>query len=96
MLTVRVMCVVSGGVLLLDDTLYAVVRIIGAVCCCRVACHTGRIPWSELHDLVQDHLLREIRLGNNKFTDVSTIPVIVSNLHKVEVLTLHGLGYTGM
>ena len=55
----------------------------------------GPIPWQHFHDLVQNQALRQICLGNNKFTDVGAIPPIVCEMTKLEVLTLHSLGFAG-
>ena len=55
----------------------------------------GPIPWQHLHDLVQNQALRKIRLGNNKFTEVGAIPPIVCEMTKLEILTLHSLGFAG-
>ena len=55
----------------------------------------GHIPWQHLHDLVQNQALRQVRLGNNKFTEVGAIPPIVCEMTKLEVLTLHALGFAG-
>jgi len=56
---------------------------------------TGSIPWEVLRDLVQDHALRKISLGNNKFDSVGEIPPLVSEMNKLEELNLHTLGFTG-
>ena len=55
----------------------------------------GSIPWEVLRDLVQDHALRKINLGNNKFDSVGEIPPLVSEMNKLEELNLHTLGFTG-
>ena len=55
----------------------------------------GSIPWEVLRDLVQDHALRKINLGNNKFDSVGEIPPLVSEMNKLEELVLHSLGFTG-
>jgi hypothetical protein len=55
----------------------------------------GSIPWEVLRDLVQDHALRKISLGNNKFDSVGEIPPLVSEMNKLEELNLHTLGFTG-
>jgi hypothetical protein len=47
-----------------------------------------------LRALVQEHSLRKLYLGYNKFT-VDTIPEVVGTMTKLEVLNLGGLGYTG-
>jgi hypothetical protein len=47
-----------------------------------------------LRTLVQEHSLRGLYLGNNKFT-VDTIPEVVGTMMKLEALDLSGLGYTG-
>ena len=44
--------------------------------------------------LVQDHSLRELYLGGNKF-DVDTIPEIVGTMTNLEGLDLSELGYKG-
>ena len=54
----------------------------------------GEIPWEMLRALVQEHSLRRLFLGNNKFT-VDTIPEVVGTMTKLEALDLEGLGYTG-
>jgi hypothetical protein len=54
----------------------------------------GEIPWEMLRALVQEHSLRQLHLGDNKFT-VDAIPEIVGTLTKLEALHLRGLGYTG-
>jgi hypothetical protein len=54
----------------------------------------GEIPWEMLRALVQEHSLRNLELGRNKFT-VDTIPEIVGTMTKLKVLTLNRLGYTG-
>ena len=54
----------------------------------------GEIPWEMLRTLVQEHSLRQLGLGNNKFT-VDTIPEVVGTMTKLKVLDLSGLGYTG-
>ena len=54
----------------------------------------GEIPWEMLRALVQEHSLRKLYLGNNKFT-VDTIPEVVGTMTKLEALHLSGLGYTG-
>jgi hypothetical protein len=55
---------------------------------------SGEIPWEMLRTLVQDHSLRELYLGNSKFT-VDTIPEIVGTMTKLEALHLSNLGYSG-
>jgi hypothetical protein len=55
---------------------------------------SGEIPWKMLRTLVQDHSLRKLYLGKNKFT-VDAIPEIVGTMTKLETLHLKGLGYTG-
>jgi hypothetical protein len=47
-----------------------------------------------LHALVQEHSLRKMYLGGNKFT-VDTIPEIVGTMTKLVSLDLSNLGYTG-
>jgi hypothetical protein len=47
-----------------------------------------------LRALVQEHSLRNLYLGVNKFT-VDTIPEVVGTMTKLEALDLRGLGYTG-
>ena len=47
-----------------------------------------------LRTLVQEHSLRKLYLGSNKFT-VDSIPEIVGTMTKLEVLNLSELGYTG-
>jgi hypothetical protein len=47
-----------------------------------------------LRALVQEHSLRKLYLGDNKFT-VDTIPEVVGTMTKLEALDLGGLGYTG-
>ena len=47
-----------------------------------------------LRALVQEHSLRMLYLGYNKFT-VDTIPEVVGTMTKLEALQLSGLGYTG-
>ena len=54
----------------------------------------GEIPWEMLRALVQEHSLRQLFLGDNKFT-VDTIPEVVGTMTKLEALDLRGLGYTG-
>jgi hypothetical protein len=54
----------------------------------------GEIPWEMLRALVQEHSLRKLYLGRNKFT-VDTIPEIVGTLTKLKELDLEKLGYTG-
>ena len=54
----------------------------------------GEIPWEMLRALVQEHSLRKLHLGDNKFT-VDTIPEVVGTMTKLEALHLSGLGYTG-
>jgi hypothetical protein len=54
----------------------------------------GEIPWKMLRALVQEHSLRQLFLGDNKFT-VDTIPEVVGTMTKLEALDLRGLGYTG-
>ena len=54
----------------------------------------GEIPWQMFHDLVQNHGLRQLSLGGNKFT-VTTIPPIVATMTNLEVLSIYGLGFTG-
>ena len=54
----------------------------------------GEIPWEMLRALVQEHSLRRLFLGNNKFT-VDTIPEVVGTMTKLEELGLGELGYTG-
>ena len=54
----------------------------------------GEIPWEMLRALVQEHSLRKLFLGNNKFT-VDTIPEVLGTMTKLEVLNLSKLGYTG-
>jgi len=65
------------------------------VCVC--VCDEGTIPWEVLHDFVQNHALRKIKLGNNNFDGVSSgIPSLISAMTKLEELSLHSLGFTGM
>ena len=47
-----------------------------------------------LKTLVQDHSLRSLNLGANKF-EVDTIPEIVGTMTNLEKLSLSNLGYTG-
>ena len=47
-----------------------------------------------LKALVQDHSLRKLFLGGNKF-EVVTIPEIVGTMTNLEELGLDNLGYTG-
>jgi hypothetical protein len=47
-----------------------------------------------LRSLVQEHSLRNLNLGGNKFT-VDTIPEIVGTMTKLKALGLNELGYTG-
>ena len=47
-----------------------------------------------LKALVQDHSLRNLYLGGNKF-EVDTIPEIVGTMTNLEELDLGYLGYTG-
>ena len=54
----------------------------------------GEIPWEMLRALVQEHSLRKLYFGDNKFT-VDTIPEVVGTMTKLEELDLSGLGYTG-
>jgi hypothetical protein len=54
----------------------------------------GEIPWEMLRALVQEHSLRNLYLGENKFT-VDNIPEIVGTMTKLKVLALSKLGYTG-
>ena len=54
----------------------------------------GEIPWEMLRALVQEHSLRRLFLGNNKFT-VDTIPEVVGTMTELEALDLNGLGYAG-
>ena len=68
------------------------------VACMYIVClhhGAGSIPWEVLRDLVQDHALRKISLGNNKFDSVGEIPPLVSEMNKLEELMLHSLGFTG-
>ena len=66
------------------------------VCVCVCVCDEGTIPWEVLHDFVQNHALRKIKLGNNNFDGVSGIPSLISAMTKLEELSLHSLGFTGM
>ena len=45
------------------------------------------------HTLVQQHSLRELALGGNKF-DVTTLPAIVPTMTEIEELDISNLGYT--
>jgi hypothetical protein len=47
----------------------------------------GEIPWEMLRALVQEHSLRKLQLGYNKFT-VDTIPEVVGTMTKLKVLDL--------
>jgi hypothetical protein len=47
------------------------------------------------HILVQQHSLRHLFLGDNKF-DVTTLPAIVPTMTKIEKLNISDLGYTGV
>jgi hypothetical protein len=47
-----------------------------------------------LRALVQEHSLRKLYLGANKFT-VDAIPEVVGTMKELEALALSGLGYTG-
>jgi hypothetical protein len=56
---------------------------------------SGQIPWEMFHTLVQQHPLRSLLLGGNKF-DVTTLPAIVPTMTKIGMLNIDGLGYTGV
>ena len=47
------------------------------------------------YTMAQQHSLRKLNAGNNKF-NVTTLPSIVATMTNIEELAFHGLGYTGV
>ena len=56
---------------------------------------TGEVPWDMFHTMAQQHSLRKLYIGDNKF-DVTTLPSIVTTMTNIEELAFNGLGYTGV
>ena len=47
------------------------------------------------HTMAQQHSLRKLDIGGNKF-DVTTLPSIVTTMANIEELAFNSLGYTGV